>query len=457
MRQALVQAVKGSPALEQLYRRARCAVPYAWRQGSAFWDFYRLLEKTQHLPPERLAEMQFARVQEMLHWAYAHSGFYRRLYDAHGVHPRDIRTPDDFARRIPVVEREQLATAPDLQVPMRATVPGSTSGTSGTAFQFTVDRAGDAMEQAAIAHQWARAGYRPGDLRVELRGFQVEPVRRFPDHRVVRLSVVNMEAHLPEMVALIDRLGVRFLHGYPSALAKLAVLMRERGLRLARPPRGVLLASESVFDWQTEVIDEVIAPQTLMAHYGQAEKVVLGAWCETRRTYHFLPLYGMLEQGPAGEVIGTGLINRATPVIRYRIPDVLLDRSDAPCPACGRGLTPVVERIGGRMEDYLVDQKGELIPPAVVTFPFKRLRHIRQVQVVQQADRGIVLRCVQAGDAPEGVEAERAALRHDFGRMLGESIPVRFETVDDIPLTAACKFRWIVSEAARPVPQGVPR
>jgi phenylacetate-CoA ligase len=105
------------------------------------------------------------------------------------------------------------------------------------------------------------------------------------------------------------------------------------------------------------------------------------------------------------------------------------------------------------MEDYLVDHKGELIPPAVVTFPFKHLRYIRQVQVVQQADRAIVLRCVQAEGPPEGVEEERATLRHNFGRMLGESVPVRFERVDQIPLTAACKFRWIVSEAARPVPQ----
>jgi phenylacetate-CoA ligase len=208
-----------------------------------------------------------------------------------------------------------------------------------------------------------------------------------------------------------------------------------------------------VFDWQTEIIDEVLAPETLMAHYGQAEKVVLGGWCEHRRAYHFLPLYGMLEQGPAGEVIGTGLINRATPVIRYRLTDVLMDRSNAPCPSCGRGLVPVVERIGGRMEDYLVDHKGELVPPAVVTFPFKHLRYIRSAQVVQQADRAIVLRCVQADGPAEAVEAERAGLRENFGRMLGDSIPVRFETVDEIPLTAACKFRWIVSEAARPVPQ----
>lgn len=451
MTAVLARALGARPALEESLRRVRALWPYAWRQPAAFWEFYRLLEATQHAPPGELAEMQFARVRAMLHWAYERSGFYRRLYDAHGVHPRDIHTPGDFARRVPVVERAQLSAAPDLQVRLRRRVPASTSGTSGSPFAFTVDRDGNAMEQAAIFHQWARAGFRPGDLRVELRGFQVEPVRHFPEHNVVRLSVVNMEAHLPAMVALIDRMRVRFLHGYPSALAKLALLMRERGLRLARPPRGVLLASEDVFDWQTEIIDEVLAPRTLMAHYGQAEKVVLGAWCEHRRAYHFLPLYGLLETGPSGEVVGTGLVNRATPVIRYRLSDVLVGRSEVPCAACGRGLTPVVERVGGRMEDYLVDHKGELVPPAVVTFPFKTLRFIRSAQVVQEADRSIVLRCVQRPGPHDEVEAERAALRRDFGRLLGASIPVRFEVVDELPLTSAGKLRWIVSEAARPV------
>jgi phenylacetate-CoA ligase len=278
-------------------------------------------------------------------------------------------------------------------------------------------------------------------------------VRRFPDHNVVRLSVVNMEAHLPEMVALLNRMRARFLHGYPSALAKFALLLRDRGLRLDHAPRAVLLASENVFDWQTELIDEVIAPRTLMAHYGQAEKVVLGAWCEHRRAYHFLPLYGLLETGPSGEVVGTGLVNRATPVIRYRLTDVLVGRSDAPCAACGRGLVPVAERVGGRMEDYLVNEMGELVPPAVVTFPFKRLRFIRAAQVYQEGDRAIVLRCVQSPGPAHEVEAERDELRRNFGQLLGAGIPVRFETVDALPLTTAGKLRWIVSEAARPVPQ----
>jgi phenylacetate-CoA ligase len=111
----------------------------------------------------------------------------------------------------------------------------------------------------------------------------------------------------------------------------------------------------------------------------------------------------------------------------------------------------VVERVAGRLEDYLVTQKGELVPPAVVTFPFKSLRFVRAAQVYQEADRGIVLRCVQAPGAAHEVEAEHAALARDFRRMLGDSTPVRFEAVDELPLTAAGKLRWIVSEAARSV------
>lgn len=444
-----IALVKRSPRLERLYRGAMSLIPYTRRQGPAFREFYALLEAMQHQPPELLAEMQFERVREAVGWAYERSPFYRRLYDEYGVHPRDVRTPEDFRARIPVVERAQLAGAADLFTGIPGSAPTMTSGTSGTPFVFPIDRRAMAMEQAAIHHQWARAGFRPGDTRVELRGYQLEPVVRFPDAGVVRLSVVNMERHLEEMVRLLNRERIGFLHGYPSALAKFALLLRDRGMQLDYPVRGVFLASENVFDWQVELVESVLRPETIIAHYGMAERVVLGAWCEHERAYHFLPLYGHLEQGPSGEVVGTGFLNRATPFIRYRTNDVLLDRRDEPCARCGRGWTPLVHRVGGRMEDYLVDARGELIPPAVVTFPFKNLRFIRSVQIVQAADRGVVLRCVSDPGPAAEVKAERDRLRDGFLSLLGSSLPVTFEDVEEIPLTANCKFQWIISAAAR--------
>jgi phenylacetate-coenzyme A ligase PaaK-like adenylate-forming protein len=439
--------VKRSRALEGVYRRAVSLWPYARRLGGDFWGFYDHLEQAQFLPPERLREAQFAALGGELRWAYTHSGFYRRLWDAHGVGPGDVRTPEDLAR-LPVVDRDQMFAAHDLSVPMARRVLTSTSGTSGTPFQFWTDRRSASLELAAIFHQWSRAGFAPGDERVELRGFQVQPIVEIPDHNVVRLSVVNMEAHLETLLSCLNRRRIPYLHGYPSALSKLAGLMRERGRTLDYEVQGVFLASEAVYDWQVDRITEVFAPRHIIAHFGTAERVVLGAWCEHARVYHFLDPYGVFEQGPAGEIIGTSLINRATPFVRYRLNDVVLDAANEPCAACGRGYTPVVRRIGGRLEDYLVTERGELVPPAVVTFPFKHLRVIQATQMVQRADRSVLLRCVFGSAPAAAADSDRETLRRGLRDMLGASIRVSFEDVDEIPTTSAGKVRWIVSEVA---------
>jgi phenylacetate-CoA ligase len=441
------ELVRASRHLEGVYRRAVSLWPYARRLGGDFWRFYDHLQAAQHASPDRLRDEQFRALGDTLRWAYGRSGFYRRLWDAHGVSPADVRAPGDLAR-LPVVGRGDLFGAAELDVPARGRVLTSTSGTSGTPFQFWTDRRSSSMELAAIFHQWSRAGFAPGDWRVEMRGFQTEPVVELPDHNVLRLSVVNMAAHVDEMVEVLNRRRIPYLHGYPSALAKFATLLRERGRTLDYPVRGVFLASEAVYDWQVQRIAAVLRPETFIAHFGTAERVVLGAWCEHARAYHFLDPYGVFEQGPAGEIIGTSLIARATPFVRYRLNDVALDVSRAPCPACGRAYTPVVGRIAGRLEDYLVTERGETVPPAVATFPFKHLHAIQATQVVQRADRSVVLRCV-FGDADGArAEADRETLRRGMRDMLGASIPVRFEEVDEIPLTPAGKMRWIVSEVA---------
>lgn len=213
----------------------------------------------------------------------------------------------------------------------------------------------------------------------------------------------------------------------------------------------MFLASEPVYEWQTAIISSVLQPAAMVAHYGAAERTVLGAWCELARTYHFLPLYGYFETGSAGEMTGTGCTNRATPFVRYNSSDVALGVSETPCAVCGCSYTPVVEHIDGRLEDYLVDEKDELIPPAVVTFPFKNLRAIESVRIVQDERRNVLLRCV-ARAAPEAdLEADGRALMSGMHKLLGPSIAVRFEYVDEIPLTEAGKFRWIISRAEKVV------
>jgi phenylacetate-CoA ligase len=442
------RALSQYPSLGTLCHRIISLYPFSYRQGKAFRDFYVLLNTTQNMSTEKLQSLQFQKLKELLHFAYTYSPFYKELYDSHGVNLKNIQTFDDFKKSIPLVTKDILQKANSLNIPYKKQSILSTSGTTGSPFQFPINPSGQAMEMAAIYHQWIRAGFGPEDRRVELRGVQVQPIAVLPHLNVVRFSIINMEDSLKQMVDYLNKSHIGFIHGYPSAIAKFAFLLRENNLSLQYPLQGVFLASENVYSWQTEIIREVLNPKQIIAHYGNAERIALGAWCEKKEAYHFIPLYGYVERGPRGELIGTSFINRCTPFIRYQTSDILLDWSERPCSDCSRGYVPLVKEIGGRLEDYLLDDKNEQIPPAVATFPFKSLRAIQTVQIIQHKDKNLTLQCTLSHDR-QYLKNDQKTISDGLHQVLGRSIEIEFDFVDQIPLTDACKFKWIISHAQK--------
>src|SRR5438046_2207327 len=64
--------------------------------------------EAESLPRDRLLALQEERVLELVPYAYERSAFYRELWDAHGVRPRDVRSLEDFRRRIPVITKDMV-------------------------------------------------------------------------------------------------------------------------------------------------------------------------------------------------------------------------------------------------------------------------------------------------------------------------------------------------------------
>lgn len=439
--------VKKNRYIENTARNLRNIRPLTKRLSSYFWDYYSLLNETQYCEPQHIQEMQFELLKNTLEHAYLNSKFYRNLYDKYGIKISQIQSFEDFRKQIPIIDKALLKNADDLTIKGPDMYKITTSGTSGAPFQFYGDRESSEKELAAIYHQWNRAHFTPDSYRIEMRGFQVEPIIEYPDLNLTRFSIVNMNNNMKEMVNYINKKRIAYIHGYPSAIAKFAALLNESSLRLITPLKGVLLASENMYEWQIQQIEDYLEPEKIIAHYGNSEQVALGAWCETSRSYHLLPLYGYAEKGANAELIGTGFLNKTTPFIRYKMNDLVLDWTEEVCLQCGRSYKPVVKQIGGRLEDYLVDEKNELIPPAVVTFPFKSLLVIQEVQITQKENKDIVLRyTVSDNSKEEDLQIDKMELVKGFHTMLGVTINVSFEKVSNIKLTDACKFKWIISE-----------
>ena len=59
-----------------------------------FWNQY-----TETLPRAKLDALHLHRLQQLCHYAYERSAFYRRKFDAAGIRPGDIRSLEDFKRK----------------------------------------------------------------------------------------------------------------------------------------------------------------------------------------------------------------------------------------------------------------------------------------------------------------------------------------------------------------------
>lgn len=272
---------------------------------------------------------------------------------------------------------------------------------------------------------------RSNAVRFNIRDFSPAAVRRYAD--------------------VIRREGIEFLHGYPSALSLLAQAVLE-GTSSFPSPRAILLASEMVYAWQLAALERAFPDARIYAHYGCAERVVLAGWCERRRELHCIPEYSLVEvDAENGEVVGTNLFNTVNAFVRYRTTDSAIGAvSCEPCPDCGRAYAPRLGGIGGRIEDYLFSPEHGWIPPAIVTYPLKSLDLIREIQVVQVSREAILVRYRAQGNAGAAqLRSEEAGIRHGFLELLGMSVGVRFERVDDFERGPTGKFRWIVSKLER--------
>lgn len=436
--------LKRHPVAQAVARRMIATVPYRLRLGANFFDWYALLLEAEEWDEARLAQ----RRQELLHGLLADVSRSSPYYAERlaGVSPRDAAERLDAY--LPVMTRDEFRSnyaRIRSRDPAGRLTAASTSGTTGNALQFFHTAADNQREWAAICHQWRRVGYDPlRSVRAEVRGLLTAPgiVQRFPESNMVRFSILDMGVEHVRHYADVSRSeGVEFLHGYPSALHLLARQVLEHGIRFPHI-RGVMLASEMPYAHQLESIEAAFPTSRVIAHYGNAERTALGAWCEQRRTYHFIPLYSQVEIDADGCLVGTNYFNHVNPFIRYRMSDVVAGARDGRCPACGRFATPLVDEVSGRSEDYLYSPQKGWIPPAIVTYPLKSLRHIHEIQFYQDRPDVIELRYVPQGAADCTGEVEE--LVASFRQLLGgvDIVPVRHERFER---GSSGKFKWIVS------------
>jgi phenylacetate-CoA ligase len=215
-------------------------------------------------------------------------------------------------------------------------------------------------------------------------------------------------------------------------------------------PKGIISSAMVLHDWERQTIEEVFqCPVT--NRYGCEEVGLIACQCEQHEGLHInsdnvyvevlRPDGTPSQPGEPGMVVVTDLQNMAMPIIRYQIGDTAV-LSDGMCP-CGRGL-PVLDRIDGRIADYVITPGGELISGISLTENFAMLvPGVAQLQIVQEEVDHIIFRIVKAPDF--GLSSEDIISRLVAERF-GDSVRHDCEFVDHIPQEPSGKYRFCISK-----------
>lgn len=350
------------------------------------------------LPREELKALQFDRLKRLIEHVYAQNLFYRNLYDEARVHPDQIRTWDDFQKRIPRIDKRALLRDQAEHPPYgrKLMVPEAeirkvyiTSGTSGIGQEFhplTDSDFGIATETGFYFFTWA--GMEKGDLNALFWPLATMAGGLVAFGGLERFGANVMVLGLFDSKTKIQRLR-EFRHHYvwatPVYLTRLTHLCQEIGVDPKREIpnlKGVMLstgafpvewAEEMEEFWGARLYDCYGTTQIRSIYAGTCEKGVVDRG--KRGSYH--PVEPIVvaeildsvsgepvEFGDEGEVCITTLYQQGAPMIRFRQGDKV---RRFPAETCDCGRTWEVWEAGtiARYDDML-KVKGQNIWPLAV-------------------------------------------------------------------------------------------
>ncbi len=431
--------------LQNVCATAQGARYYHWRYGGVFRGYLESLRRTEFLPPEHMRELQQAEWLRLSRFVARHVVYYRRNGTADLTYKEQIREhPEDF-----------LADT----FPRRTLIPWHTSGTTGKPLAIYYSREAMRKMWAFVELYRNHAGVTKDDRRAQFTGKMIVPPGQRASQRVfwrhdlanhtLLLSSIHLHPeNLPYYAAALERFQPVYLCGYPSCLYVLAEYYRQSG-RPAPRLKAALTSAETLLEHQRRIIEKTFATR-VYDQYGQAEMQSFWYECEAGRM-HAHPLAGVTEillpdgtaaaPGEMGEVVLTGFVNYAMPLIRYRVGDTARFAADA-C-SCGRAM-PVIEEIGGRLDDFVFTRErgflGRLDPV------LKGVRNIVESQIEQESLDVLRIRFVPA---PRFTNEDLLAFRANLRARVGGSIHLEFECTDRIPRSPNGKFRFVISRLER--------
>jgi phenylacetate-CoA ligase len=382
---------------------------------------------------DEIVALQFKRLQWTVAHAYQNVALYKRKFDAAGVHPDDLKAPEDIAK-FPFTTKEDLRQSYPfdmMAVPMdKVARIHASSGTTGKPTVVGYTRADVDNWAHLVARSIRASGGRPGDrihvaygyglftgglgahYGAEALGCTVIPVGGGMTQRQVQL-IVDFEPDIimvtpSYLLAIADEFERQGIDPRSTSL--------KSGIFGAEPWTNAMRAEiETRFDMHGVDIyglSEVMGPG--VANEAVEEKDGLYIWED-----HFLPEIidpdsgTVRADGSEGELVFTSLTKEALPIIRYRTRDLTTLRAGT-----ARSMRRM-DKITGRSDDLIILRGVNVFPSQIEEHILKIDGISPHYQIELAKDGPLDSMTVRVEAAPGNEDDDRRAA---LAALLGENI-----------------------------------
>lgn len=419
----------------------------------------RELERSQYGDPSRMRENQFKSFKAMLLHAYENTAYYREVFERHNINPEGIKCPDDV-KAIPILTKKHVQEhGQELiarQYRSADLVPFKTGGSTGKSVTVFWDFA--AAERGAgsgyrafkwagweIGEPWGRVWGNPpacGSAKEKILNTLINPQ--------IFLDTMNLnEETVRDFAKRWKGAKPTLLHGHSHSLYILAQFCKALNIDYIQP-KGIISTSMMLMASEREIIESVFGCKVTDL-YGCEEVGLIASECEKHEGMHinidcnyveFVDAQSRpVEWGEDGAVLVTNLINKAMPLIRYKIEDMGI-ASRRTCP-CGRTL-PLMEEVTGRVADFLVRKDGSLVAGvSLIERTLTATPGIYQMQIIQEDLGSLILNIVRSDSYNEKTEHY---LKKEFSETFGPDLNVKLNFVDNINQDQNGKYRFSISK-----------
>jgi phenylacetate-CoA ligase len=411
--------------------------------------------RNQWLSAEEIKHLQFGKLKKIIKHAYFNTKFYNRKLSDAGLHPKDIKCTEDLMK-IPMTTKRELLDNYSSGIISRNHKLSechieNTSGSGGLKLNVALDYKGKDFCDCVYGRALFAIGYKPWQ---PMAYFWPDTKHKKEFHEYFGLMPKNwISSHIKAEEQLDILMGLRpeIIYSFPTTLTVLAKMIESDRTRYGPIRPRFIVSHAELLAGETRRYLESVFDCPVYNEYGATEFGFRMAWeCTERRGMHldadsifvefldgnFLPV----PPGQSKEMVVTGLVNEAMPLIRYRIGDTGIP-SERKCP-CGRGL-PLVESIEGRKDDYIRLPSGKLISPRALVPLVEQFRDILEFRIIQHKEDLFRVYIVN----PRGIGTQTISeLKSSLSDMMNEEVEISVETVSELPRNERGKLKSVISE-----------